>query len=330
MNPPSPLSTFWPWWWPSLISWIPKTWQPSFLQERHPVEVIWADAGAGLLDRSDLATSDAIILLPRGHTLVRELRLQASAAQQLRNVARFEVERQTPFAVEQVYFDAMLKQPHEGSLNQVLVMLVVVPKSALDPILDAVKACLPRLVGVDVIGEDGLAIGANVLPTQLRYRPSLVWRRWNITLSLLILIACIGAVVGLLHAREHAVEKLQVQAAPILAQATRTKLREGQLKEIQRNASTTTLAAQSTALEVLSALSKTLPHESYLMNVRLDSGVLAIRGRTHDLGAMLTGLRTSPLWSEPKLTGTRALEDTHEQEFSLELPLRVSSQRVAP
>lgn len=330
MNPASPLSTFWAWWWPSLISWIPKAWQPAILQTRHPVEVIWTDAGADLSDLGDLATADAIILLPREQALVRELRFPASAVKQLRSLARFEVERQTPFAVEQVYFDAILRNPPERLLAHVLVLLVVVPRSVLDPILEAAKASIPRLVGVDVIGADGLAVGANVLPTPLRFRPPQIWRRWNITLSLLCLIACIGTFVGLLNAREDAVAKLQQQAEPILAQASRTKVRDAQLKELQRDASATALAEQHATLEVLSELSRTLPRDSYVIHMRLESGVLGVRGRTKDLGAVLTGLRKSSLWGDPKLTGTRTLDDARDQEFSLELPLRFSTKRVSP
>ena len=329
MNPANPFEAFWAWWWPSLVSWLPKTWQSIFLQARHPIEVIWDDAGTGFADRTDLAKADAIILLPRRHALVRELRLPANAARELRNVCRFEVERQTPFAVEQVYFDAPLKDSRNRNLSQVLVTLVVVPKSILDPILDLAKTSIPHLLGVDVMGEDQHAIGANVLPAALRYQPPLVWRRWNITLMLLILIACVGAMVGLLHARQHAVEMLQVQAEPVLAQAARTKAREAQLEEVQREGSNADLPGQPIALELLSGLSAALPRDSYLIHMRLSDGVLAVRGRTQDLSAMLVGLRTSPLWSEPKLTGTRALEDGHEQEFSLELPVRAGNERVS-
>lgn len=82
------LEHFWAWWWPTLASWLAKTWQPIFLRARHPIEVIWEDDGTGLADRTDLAKAYAIILLSCSHALVRELRLTTTAGRELRNVCR--------------------------------------------------------------------------------------------------------------------------------------------------------------------------------------------------------------------------------------------------
>ena len=80
--------------------------------------------------------------------------MPAAAAERLRDVVGFEIERQTPFAADAVAFDARVLARREGD-GAIDAELVAVPRAALDPQLAALGPLAPLLAGIDVAGNDG-------------------------------------------------------------------------------------------------------------------------------------------------------------------------------
>src|SRR5690606_14401543 len=116
----------------------------------------------------------------------RRLALPAAAADRLRAVLGFEIERQTPFPASEVEYDALLLG-RRGD-GQVDVELVVVPRQALESRLAALGPLAATLTGVDVAeGEGGL--GVNLLPGARRHRSVDPWLGWNLALALVALVA---------------------------------------------------------------------------------------------------------------------------------------------
>src|SRR5690606_29385649 len=70
------------------------------------------------------------LLLPAGVALRRRLVLPAAAAERLRDVVGFEIDRQTPFAADEVAFDARMLGRREGDA-QIEAELVAAPRRAL-------------------------------------------------------------------------------------------------------------------------------------------------------------------------------------------------------
>lgn len=275
---------------------------------------------------SSVATSEddaeTVLLLPRNLALVRSLQLPSTAASRLRDVVRFEIERQTPFTQEQVYFDAVPDPAFRRGKETLSVTLVVVPRARLDAAVESAATHTTRLVAVDITDAIGNRFGANLLPAPSRYRRPELWRRWNIALSLVCMIAFIGLLIGLLHARERGVTELTRQTETILAQASDVEQRAAVLGEARRLSEHLPLADSPTALELLSQLSATLPTDSHFIQIELDAGVITARGQTRDLPAVLSALGKSSLWGTPELTGSRTLPEGDKQEFSLRLRLR--------
>ena len=78
------------------------------------------------------------------------MQLPRMAMADVKRAMSHEVERQTPFAREAVYFDAVesaVPAPKQGHMG---VSLVVVPKGVLDPAVSAVADRTSRLVGVAI------------------------------------------------------------------------------------------------------------------------------------------------------------------------------------
>ena len=109
-----------------------------------------------------LADMPRWLVLPAGSGLRRTLRLPAAAAERLRDVVSFEIDRQTPFSAQTAVFDArVVALRDDGQLDA---ELVVVPRRTLDDALAALGPVADTLAGVDLDDGSGQALGIDLLP----------------------------------------------------------------------------------------------------------------------------------------------------------------------
>lgn len=326
-----PLSRFLAWWWPSLVAWLPEKRQRKLLPARPYRYIRWdSQAFDPQVERPD-DQRPAVLLLPAREALVRTLQLPANAAARLLRIAHYEVERQTPFTVDQVYF-AAVAQPasRQRSPYSLLASLIVVPRHMLDRAVTSVSGVTTRLIAVDVIGTDNKPLGANLLPPSRRYRTPIRWRNWNIVLGVTCCIALIGIAIAAMHARQRGMEHLEEQAGPLLAQTAIIRQRQAALKRARSLSVPTEGAQPTTMLDALSELSAALPLSSHLAHIEFKGGVITAQGQTDDLTGVLEALRANRLWKTPELTGSRTLLDGKSQAFSLRLRVRQHAVTRAP
>ncbi len=147
------------------------------------------------------------------------MRLPAGASQRLHDVVRFEIDRQTPFQVEQVYYDVRLLKRH-GDDAQLETELVVVPRRLVDGPDGVPKEWATTLAGIDVADMQGQPLNVNLLPPVQRWRCSDPMRRWNLVLAAvaLLLVATAGAL--LLNNRIRVAEQLRLQVQAQASSAT--------------------------------------------------------------------------------------------------------------
>src|SRR4030095_9392843 len=100
------------------------------------------------------------LVLPANAGLRRRMTLPAAAAERLRDVVSFEIDRQTPFTAQTAAFDARIlaRRAADGQLE---VDLVAVPPPASQPRLDALGGIAATLAGVDLSDSSGAPIGVN-------------------------------------------------------------------------------------------------------------------------------------------------------------------------
>lgn len=318
----SPLERFWAWWWPSLLAWLPAGARPSGSPDT-PRFLHWnGETFAETAPHPAGASADTVILLPRQMALVRRLRMPAAARSRLRQAASLEIERQTPFAPDAVCFDALPHPSVTADAATFEATLAVAQKVLVETAVNAAVDEGIHPVAVDVEDAQGIPLGINLLPGRLRPAHSARWQRWNIALSLICLLASCGTLIGLLHARQRAITDLQTRFQPLREQAADTLHREHALASLERLRATAVGNGQPTSLELLAELSKRLPADTHLLQMRLSEGSISLRAQTGDLASALQGLRKSPLWDEPGLTGSRTLPDNRSQEFSVTLTLK--------
>lgn len=244
------------------------------------------------------------LLLPAASALRRRLALPSAAADRLRDVVGFEIERQTPFTADAVVFDARVvgRRDAEGQIDA---ELVAVPRSALDPLLAALGAAATTLAGIDVATADGRPLEVNVLDPALRRRQADPWRAWNWAFAAIAVVALAAALWQVLDNRRIAAEMLETQIATRAEPARRAAAeRERLVNRIEGQAFLDrTRAARPTAVEVMDELSRRLPDGTYLEKLAIEEERLTLLGLSNEAPALIGRLQGSPLWRSPALAG---------------------------
>ncbi len=325
---------FFAWWGRSLAAWLPRAWRTTLgldrgrlllgidddalqlrLQDgdglrdigRMPLptelEVDGNDVLAAVLSPS-LAELPRWLLLPAGACLRRQLVLPAAAAERLRDVVGFEIDRQTPFAAEDAAYDARLLSRREGD-GQLDAELVVVPRAALEAQRNALGAQARWLAGADVAGSDGQPLGVNLLPPVARFAQSDPWRAWNLALIGVAVLAIAAALWQMLDNRRTAADAFAVVAGRQAEAARKVSVQRQRLVDLVQGQAflDKSRGGRATTVEVLDELSRRLPDDTYLEKLALEGDRLTLIGLSNEASALVGKLEGSKLWHAPALTG---------------------------
>jgi general secretion pathway protein L len=243
------------------------------------------------------------LVLPAASVLVRRLVLHAAAVDRLRDVVRFEIDRQTPFAADDVLFDArLLGRRADGQLD---VELVATPRERTAPVLAALGPLAGRLAGIDVLDAAGLPRGANLLDPSARRQQRDPWRTWNRVLAAVGVVALAATLVSVLDNRR--------QAADALDAAVEARARPARMAAQQRQALVDLIEGQAfldrrradapTAIEVMDEVTRRLPDGTYLEKFAMEGDQLTLIGLSNQASALVGRMEGSPLWKSPALSG---------------------------
>jgi general secretion pathway protein L len=243
------------------------------------------------------------LVLPATAVLRRRLTLPAAAAERLRDVAGFEIDRQTPFTVAAVRYDAFLLQRRADGLIDV--ELIVAPRREIDETLAALGDAGAGLAGIDVATADNQTLGVNLLPPDARGRRRDPLQRWNLMLAVVALLALMLAARQVLQNRHDAVARFTSAAEANAVEARRISAQRQRLTDLVEGADflERTRAATPTTLEVMDELSRRLPDNTYLEKLAIENNRLLLIGLSSEVPSLVARMEGSSLWRTPALTG---------------------------
>ena len=320
---------FWRWWTQALATWLPLRVRELFGLARERLLLQVADDGLrisiegasgvrllgelpvlaegvddplGAVLAQRVARLPRWLLLPGGAALRRTLPLPAAAADRLREVLGFEIERQTPFPAAEVEYDARLLR-HRGD-GLVDAELVVVPRHALEARLAALGALAGTLTGVDV-EADGEALGVNLLPGARRHRRVDPWMGWNLALGLVAVVATAAALWQMLDNRRAAADLFEAQVAEAAERARGASAERQALVDLVEGMAflQEARAARPTTVEVMDELARRLPDSTYLEKLSIEDTRILLIGLSNEAPSLVQRLEGSPLWRSPALAG---------------------------
>ena len=320
------------WWGAGLAAWLPSSWRQALaastdrlllqvqgegLQLRRqgaggmqdiaslpvpPAPAEGVDPLAGVLTRQ-AADLPRWLLLPAASGLRRHLLLPAAARERLREVLGFEIERQTPFAAADVYYDGRVLGVRDD--GQLQAELVVVPRARADAASAQLGALSGWLDGIDLADADGRPLGVNLLPALQRHQRANPWRLWNIGLFALALLALLLGLSQVLDNRRAAAAQLQADVAKRSVQAREVSRQRqrlvdavegGAYLQAQRN-------ARPSVIEAMDELARRLPDGTYLEKVSIEGGQLTLIGLSNQAAALVGKLEGARQWRAPALSG---------------------------
>ena len=320
------------WWGAGLAAWLPQGWRQALaassdrvlLQAQGDGLQLRRQGGNGLQDIASLpvppprgegidplagvlvqraAELPRWLLLPAASGLRRTLLLPAAARERLREVLGFEIERQTPFAAGDVFYDGrVLGVRADGQLQA---ELVVVPRARADAASAQLGALSGWLAGIDLADAEGRPLGLNLLPVEQRHRRANPWRLWNLVLAAVALLAFGLGLSQVLDNRRAAAAQLQADVAKRSAQArTVSQQRQrlvdavegGAYLQAQRN-------ARPSVIELMDELARRLPDGTYLEKVTIEGGQMTLQGLSNQAAAMVGKLEGAKQWRAPALSG---------------------------
>ncbi|MGH8155823.1 MAG: PilN domain-containing protein [Rhodanobacteraceae bacterium] len=246
-----------------------------------------------------------LLVIPAARVLYRRLVMPAAAAADPRRVAGYELDRQTPFEPEQVYY-AVRVSADPVPAGQVAMDLYVAPKTEIDPALERFTAIDAPPDAIDVCMVDRAMAGVDLLPPERRPRRVDRRRRINGILAAACLVLVVLVLAQWLGNRRAALAHMQAEIDAMHAQATQSEQLRAQL-------ATATAASRflvkrkaedPSPLVVLDDLTRRLPSTAWLDAMTLDdSGGIDIKGEATHAAALVDALSGSGVLQEPKLQG---------------------------
>lgn len=246
-----------------------------------------------------------VLVMPAASVLHRRLVMPMAAATEPRRVVGYELDRQTPFKPDQIYYDVRVSAEPAPAGNVVL-DLYAAPKAEMDPMLERLAVLGAHPDAVDVQRGDGLLAGIDLLPPGRRPRRVDKRRRINGWLAAACVVLVVLILAQWLGNRRAALAQMQDEVDAMRTQATQSEQLRSQL--IAAVAASKFLvkrkAENPPPLQVLDELTRRLPASAWLDAMTLDdTGGLDIKGEADKAAALVDTLGSSSIIEEPKLQG---------------------------
>lgn len=332
------------WWLDELQSMIPNVAREAFGDQAAPLllhptadgmmvreangrDLTWLAAGrAGILP-ADLAGRVAeagtiIVVLPDAAVLRRILELPLSAERELRAAMTFEIDRQTPFRPDQVYYRYRILR-RDLDRKRLRVELVVVPRQTVDEALRAAES--HGLVANSVQIEDDVTQPPfDLLPRrpmlQARHLLAEPWRPILAAATLLLLLG-LGGIAWYRH------DQAQALAAEVAAQRPIGQRVQALRDKIQAAETAAVFLPDRRrippAVEILDTLSRVLPDDSWVFGLDVTPKEVRIEGFATDVPAVIADLEKVLIFETPQLRSPVAHSQANSRDrFDLALALR--------
>jgi len=234
--------------------------------------------------------------LPSNQILRRTITFPSATEENLQQVVQYEMERRTPFKPDEVYFTASVTG-RSPETQEIEVALAVVPRATVDEAVEQMAnlGLRPERVGASAPGLSA-AEGVNFLPSDgTRKTP-----RWGVAgtgaLGLVTAVLLIAAILLPLEIKREraaqlsadvvALRKNAVAASRLTDEIEALRVRN-QFIQTQRN------SAQP-AVKVLDDLTRLLPDDAWVFQLRLQKGQVSAQGYTTAVSALVERIESDP------------------------------------
>jgi len=316
------LANFWSWWSTELVATLPAATREAIasantrvLVSPHNGEWIFQEGnGTGTETIARLPTGatrrpealpgtihELVLKLPAEKVLRRNLTLPLAAEENLREVLGFEMDRQTPFAVQQVYYDYQVT----GRLtetNTITLELLVSPKATVDEFCAAMQRFGAPPDTITAADDSGSILPVNLLPPPMRPARALSAPRLNSLLATVSVLLLIG-VLSLPHWLNK--NKLELLDEEISIAETRGQSGLELQRDVERILRTSEFLTQKKRdsvllLRILDEVTRVLPDNTWLIQFDFSAPEIQLQGQSASAADLIQLLESSPLFKDAR------------------------------
>ncbi len=247
-----------------------------------------------------------VFCIPADRVLTRALSLPSAAEDNLRQVLSFEMDRQTPFKADQIYFDSRVLG-HDASGRNVQVELVLIPRGRLDQELNALPSGAADLDGVDswrsVPGAGRRH--TNLLPPERRAHRRNLRTPLNLALAAAALVLLVLNMNESLANRAAAVEAMRAEVSQANTAAKQVAALKKSLADSIGGANFLTDRKRNGPLTValINDISQRLPQDTYLERLQIENKQVQLQGQAQEAAKLIALLGASSCLGNPGFQG---------------------------
>lgn len=247
-------------------------------------------------------TQQCRLLLPQDQVLIRTLTLPLAAEENLREVLSFEMDGQTPFTADQVYYDFVISERSSAGKTLSL-QLFVAPRHVVDNALAKLAAAG---IQPDVIATQGLDSkleeSINLLPEDKRSNRNAILHWVNASLATLAILLVATAIALPLIQKDQMIHLLEaeVQAAAVAAQAS-SQLRQ-EVEKLVGGSSylTRKKKTESTIVDLLDVMTGVIPDHTWVNRIDISNDEIQLQGQSGSAAGLIALIEASPTFGNAR------------------------------
>ncbi len=333
----TPIPAFFSWWGGELLRTLPPRWRSllsersdTLLLERADRElIIWRERAndaptefgrisldippedqaaefARLRARIENPSVRTVLCIDNDRVLRRNVALPAAAEANLRQVLSFEMDRQTPFKADQVYFDSRVVS-RDASGRNMQVEVVLMPRSQLDEEIAFVAGGALPMDGIDTWQRDQghQRRHVNLLPVERRSRRRSLRAPVIAGLGLLAIILLASNMAMSLANRSQAVELMRADVDRMDTTARKVRSEKQVLVDSIAGANFLAEKKRITAptVALIDDLTRRIPDNTFIERLNIENNQVQLQGQSSEAAKLIGLLSDSPYIGNPTFQG---------------------------
>jgi general secretion pathway protein L len=239
--------------------------------------------------------SGRVILRPDpAAVLERKVMLPLAAEHDVTQVLRYEMDRLTPFAAEQVFWSAIVER-RDRAAGRLEIRLSLLPKSLVQPALATIAAIGLKVSAIETASHSGAPRLIDLVPPSSQRRRTLAFA-WAACGVLAVIALATPFVTQSLARRTVEARIADLQPRIAQAEALRRRLAAGSAgNDVIANEH----AGIGDALQVLATVTELLPDDTVLADLSLRQSKLSISGRSRAAPVLIPAMAGDPALHNP-------------------------------
>ncbi len=242
--------------------------------------------------------SEIRLCLERKKYLIKKVTLPIETEENLREVLAFEMDRQTPFTADQVYYDYVISE-RDKQARTLEVSLILAPIDRLSYALNLLNENEICINAISPCEEESLMFNrVNLLPPELRKKPQKGYRLINYFLLFAVCLLLLGNLALPVWQKSTYAKALEVELADFKRQSAETvALREKVDRAKLENRFLENKKINSLQiLQILNELTLVMPDDTWISNFELRDKTVHLHGQSVASAALIPLIDASPLF----------------------------------